>query len=124
MTPKSVHKVIRINKRNQIYNIKYHTSWKATTLALKDHKNLFKKNAWFIRYYVKDIRTLRNEKRSNGEKLRIEWKTNCNKSCVDLKWIKAFNKNETIDYFWLQTQRLSDITKDEFDSITAVGEDE
>ncbi len=124
MTPKSVHKVIKINRNNQLYNIKYHTLWKASKLQMKNHENLFKKNAWFIKYYVNDIRTLRYQNQSNGKILRIEWKKNCSKGCVDLKWLKAFNETATVDFFWNATNRLSNISKDEFDSITPLGQDD
>ncbi len=124
MTKKSVHKVIRININNDLYNIKFYTLWKATKLKSKDHANLFKKNPWFIKYYLKDISTLRVQNQSDGKILRIQWKKHCIKGCVDLKWIKAFNEKATIKFFWNATQRLSNISKDEFDSITPLGEDD
>ncbi len=125
MTKKSVHKVVQVNVNGQPYNLKYQVLWKASKLKFEDHPKLFQKNPWFIKFYVPDVKTIRFEPQTNGQIVRIEWKPKGKRCWVDLKFLKAFNLKKTVDFFEKQTYLLSDsITKDVFDSITPLGEDD
>ncbi len=123
MTPKSIQQVIEVRKSGNLYNVKYQVKWKASVLKSEHHELLFRYNPYFIIFCVPDIRTVRHET-GYVDRLRIEWKKAGQRCWVDLKFMKAFNLDSTVDWFERQTYQLIDISKEEFDSITPLGEDD